>query len=132
MIARRRNWDMRTILYVLIAAMLVLSAVYVIFLPSEPQPNIYAVQDILNNPGKYINETIIVEGTYYADEGGLGPPTFDSSLTPEVILNLDLETNNVSLSDGTEYRVTGVLQEIESPYDNTVLVELVAESKQRV
>ena len=84
MIAKRRNWDMRTILYILIVAMLLLSAVYVIFLPSEPQPTIYAVQEILNNPGNYVNDTIIVEGIYYFDEGGLGPHTFDESLILQI------------------------------------------------
>jgi hypothetical protein len=131
MTAKRRKWDMRTIIYILIAAMLVLSVVYVVLLPSTPQPKIFTVREILDNSGNYINDSIIVEGTYYSTYEGLGPPTLDDQVTPGVnLLDLDLETNNISLNDGTKYRVTGVLREIDSPQPGSV-VQLVAESAKR-
>ena len=143
MSAKRRNFDTRTVLYVLLVVIIILAIAVFVMSAEDSDQTEFTVSQITNNIKKYIGDRITVVGIYdstYGDDGSLKPPTFDTQIAPQgnelLPLSIDDETFNETLVSGVKYRVTGVLEEIDSPlateYGITYGVELIVETAEQV
>jgi hypothetical protein len=111
--------DMRTILYLLLFVLIVISVVYIIFNSSGDSDRILTVNNVLLNKESYLGDSIKVRGIYEsvtADENYL-KPSFTTDLDPSsemLILNLDQIDVSIreNLSENNQYIVTGILSEV--------------------
>jgi hypothetical protein len=123
--AKRRKWDMRTILLVLIIAIIIIAIIFVVLNPPSSTITPLNVQEIIQNKDKYVDKNITVEGYYYISINGpsLVTATTVSNPNPRIWLNLNESSlniakqaaGNLTVSSNQKYRVEGVLQKIELP-----------------
>lgn len=112
MVAKKRNFDMKTILTVLIIALAVL-AVYFILTLSEESEDVLSVEELRLNKDYYEGKTVTVSGIYRIQEGNrdtLNPPTTDSDPNSEDYIFLDLSDINLTETPavtGDKYKVKG-------------------------
>ncbi len=122
--AKRRKWDMRTILIILIIAIIIIAIIFVVLNPPSGTITALNVQEIIQNKDKYVDKNITVEGYYYISIDGpsLVAATTVSDPNPNIWLNLNESSlniakqvaGNLTISSNQKYRVEGVLQKIES------------------
>jgi hypothetical protein len=113
MTAKKLNFDMRTILIILIIACIAIAVVYLILSPSEESENVISVEELRLNKEYYEGKTVTVSGIYRIQEGDrdtLNPPTTDSDPNSEDYIYLDL--SNINLTEnpaiqGDKYNVKG-------------------------
>jgi hypothetical protein len=133
--AKRRNWDMRTVLYVLIIVLIVLLVLYFVLNPPVGDQQYSTPEEIRLKVDFYNGKTVYVEGLYYDSDGdpSLINPTNDANPNPQeierLILNEEsIESLNVTLIPGTKYRAVGLLQKTQSEILVVYDVELVLDS----
>ena len=118
MSAKGKNWDTKTILYILIIFLIVVAVIYVVTLPPDDSEPVLSVQNVLANTESYLNETILVEGIYYVEgnEEFLIPPTTDANPTPtqRLLLNTENLDNTTILIQQSKYHLTGRLETVTS------------------
>ena len=68
--AKRRKWDMRTILLVLLIAIIIIAIIFVVLNPPNGTITPLNVQEIIQNKDKYVDKNITVEGYYYISING--------------------------------------------------------------
>lgn len=135
MVAKKRNFEMKTILMVMMVAIVVLAVVYVVLTPSEETEDVLSVRYLITNQVFYENKDVVVEGIYkiQGDLPTLNPPTTDSNPDSEEYIFLDLDTNNINLTDAVEdnkYKVRGKVEIVtpDGSASSIGYVQLVAES----
>jgi hypothetical protein len=130
MSAKGRKWDTRTILYVLIALLIVVAVIYVVTLPPDNSEPVLSLQTVLANTDFYLNKNITVEGIYYVEGNDeyLAPPTNDANPTPTLDDLLPLNTGNLNnttiMIQKSKYHVKGRLETVTA----TGVIELVVTS----
>ncbi len=128
---KARRWNTRTILTVLLIVLIV-AALSLYILNLEEPPRYYDPEDLRNNPGSFIGETVTVEGYYYDAGTGLEEGFITSQPTtqltpPDSTQTLDVNYSNVNITlvDGREYRFTGKLIWVEDtpiPEDAVIFI----------
>lgn len=122
----KRKWDMRTLLLVLIIAVIIIAVGFVVFLQPNGENNgqtILTVEEIMQNKDKYVGKKVIVEGFYHISIDGqpsLIPATTVSDPNPTILVNLNVTSlnlakqaaGNLTVSSNLKYRVVGVLEKI--------------------
>ena len=115
--------DFRTILYILIIILVVIAVVYFVLSPKEESEKVLSPNQVLTNKNFYVNKNIVVEGIYYSEYDSVGLPITDVELEPTNLLNLDLETHNISdVFDENKYRFTGKLEWVNTNIDVILIV----------
>jgi cytochrome c-type biogenesis protein CcmE len=140
MSVKKPKFDMRTILYILIAVLIVVSVVYLVLNSSNDSEEVLSVNNVLLNKELYLGEEIKVRGIYdsqTADQNYL-KPSYTTNLDPAIdmlMLNLSQIDINIreNLTEDNQYIVTGILSEIEAEDGfNLLNVELVASKIEEV
>jgi len=115
MVAKKRNFDMKTILTVMIVALVVLAVVYIVLTPSEEPEDVLSVEELLLNKDNHAGKTRTVEGIY-RKQGSLdtlNSPTTDAEPISKNYVFLDLSNINLTETpavEGDKYRVKGKVE----------------------
>ena len=142
MVAKKTNFDMKTILIIAIIALVAIGIVYVILTPSEGSDEdaltVDTIEKLRLNKDYYEGKTIKITGIYRIKDGNrdaLSPPTTDADPTSEDYIILDLYTNNINLTEtpaveGDKYKVRGKVEIVtpDGSASSIGYVQLVAES----
>ena len=130
MSAKKRRFDTRTILIVLLIAVII-AAVYIWVTNLPPEEDTLTPGEVLDNQDHYLNgESIIVKGLYdNTGEGDVIVSTMDTTTArDELRVDLTSATGDTPAVQGEKYKFTGILIR-ESPLDP---ITLVAENVERV
>lgn len=112
MSAKRKRFDTRTVLIVLFV-IVVIAAGYILITNLPVEEETFTPEELLMNPGKYLNgESIVVKGFYDITTEGPSIVSTMSTITGRSALRLDYSgVANATdiLITGTKYKFTGVL-----------------------
>jgi hypothetical protein len=132
MVARkRRKFETKTLLKVLLVALIVVGIIYVILTPSEEKEEVISVERLLLNKDVYDGGTVTVRGIYQSLGGNhvLTPPTTDASPDPEGYIFLDLSNINLTQYPAIEEITYMVRGTVEVEYFGAAFeIQLIAES----
>ena len=117
MVAKKTNFDMKTILIIAIIALVAIGIVYVILTPSEGSDEdaltVDTIEKLRLNKDYYEGKTIKITGIYRIKDGNrdaLSPPTTDADPTSTDYIYLDLSSINLTENPavaGDKYLVKG-------------------------
>lgn len=129
MVAKKRNFEMKTVLMILIVLLIALAAAYVILNPSEETEDVILIENLRLNKENYEGKTVTVSGIYRLKDGrdALTTPTTDSDPNSEEYIYLDFETNNINLTEtpavaGDKYKVKGEVEIVTEGFANQVQI----------
>ena len=128
MAARKTNFDMKTILTILIIVLIVAAIAYFVLTPSD-ETDVVSVENLRLNKDYYEGKIVTVSGIYRIKEGDrdtLNPPTTDSDPTSEDYIYLDLTDINLTENpaiEGDKYKVKGKV-EVNENEDNPLAFEI--------
>jgi hypothetical protein len=107
---------------ILLVVIIVIIIVFFVINPPMNTVTVFTVEEVVDNPQKYLGENIIVEGYYYHEDfpGGqgvitttiIGPGTSSTEFIKR--LSVNYSDINVTLADQVKYRFTGVLTSYQS------------------
>lgn len=131
MSAKRRKWNIRTVLIVLLVLVVAIAIIFYIFNPPPESAEILTPERVLEgeNERNYLNQEIIVKGTYYMSGDGPSviPSTTDAEPDPNLILLLNLtgitDPNDQPIEDNIYY-FTGVLKKLPTAIPSLLVVIL--------
>ena len=112
MSAKRKRFDTRTVLIILFIIVIIAAGyIFITNLPAEEET--FAPEELLMNPGKYLNvESIVVKGFYVITTEGPSIVSTLSTVTGRPSLRLDYSgvanATDILITD-TKYKFTGVL-----------------------
>lgn len=115
MSAKSKKFDFRTMLYIIIIALILIAAVYVILGGDGESTTVYSPVEVLTNKNIFVNKNIVVEGNYYVSPDGpaVTNPTTDPNPVNTQWLNLDFQEGinvTTAVTEGNKYRFTGLLK----------------------
>ena len=137
MSAKRKRFDTRTVLIVLLVIVIIASA-YIVITNLPAEENYLSPEEVTRNPQLYLNDEIIVEGYYEPDiEGGsiVSLPTDPLSAPPGSWLKLDISNvgnESLPLYSDIKYHFTGLLTETIPTGSPAVVYVFVVEKVERV
>ena len=114
MSSKRRRFDTRTILIILLVVVII-AAAYIVITNAPPEDDTLTPEEVLRNPSKYLEQTIIVRGYYdVTSEGPVVVSTFSTIDEGD-----KLKINYTSVANATDiliegadyvYKFTGILK----------------------
>lgn len=129
MVAKRRKFDTRTILIILLV-IVIIGAAYIVITNLPPEDDTLSPEEVIRNPSKYLEQTIIVRGYYFVSDGN---PVIVSTLSDiedkdKLIIDYSAVNNATDiLISGADhiYKFTGVLTLDENvPLGNVVIFKV--------
>ena len=131
------NFDIRTILIILLILLIIAAVVYVFITPPpEETEDEVLIEKLRLNSDYWNGKTVIVKGIYQLQGDGehsLTTPTNVANPNAEDYVFLDLDTNNINLSDASEgekYEVKGEVVVTEEGF--VTRIEIIVESFEKV
>jgi len=106
---RQKLWNV-----VIVALVVVVIIASYLFLTSSTNnaPNVYSVDEIMEDSAKYVGKIIAVDGYYNAGEGAITssiPSSGQESTGVDKRLPVDISAVDISPASNTKYRFTGTL-----------------------
>ncbi len=135
MVAKKTNFDMKTILVVLLIALIGIAVAYVFLNPSEETEDVLLIEELRLNKDNYDGKTVMVTGTYHldGDRHTLTTPTTDADPNSEEYIYLDLSDINLTEDpaiEGDKYKVRGEVEVVEEGF--AFEIQIIAESFKKV
>lgn len=138
MVAKKRNFEMKTILSILIVLLIAAAIVYYVLTPKDEGEEDVLIEQLRLNQDYWDGKTVSVTGLYQLKDNNrpaLTPPTTDADPTAEDYVFLDFDTNDINLTETSpfadqKYRVKGVVEVSEEGF--ATQIEIIVESFKKV
>jgi len=129
---KKKRLDTRTTLIILFVVLVIISA-YLVITNLPAKVNYLTPEGVASNIEQYLNKTIIVEGYYQPELGGVLVSRPFSQITGTQTSPLKVNLSKVgSLTTDIKYHVTGIVTQLEQGSSPTPIYELVVEKAEHV